>query len=89
MTGHNRHSIGVCYEGGLDEAGHPADTRTDAQRTALRQLLATLRRRYPQARIVGHRDLSPDRNGDGIISRGEWVKHCPCFDATREYADLC
>ena len=72
---HNRHSIGVCYIGGLSEEGRPEDTRTDAQRTALRGLLETLHRRYPHALIVGHRDLDPR-------------KACPCFDAAREYADL-
>ena len=41
---------------------------------------------YPQAKIVGHRDLSPDKNGDGKIDTHEWVKLCPCFDASREYA---
>ena len=29
---HNAHSIGVCYEGGLDIRGQPADTRTEAQK---------------------------------------------------------
>ena len=32
VRGFNRHSIGICYEGGLDENGYPADTRTQAQR---------------------------------------------------------
>ena len=64
---HNRHSIGVCYIGGLSKDGKPADTRTDAQRIALRNLLERLRRRYPDALIVGHRDLDPQ-------------KVCPCFD---------
>ena len=40
---HNKHSIGVCYEGGLDAQGHPADTRTDAQKQALKKLLEELR----------------------------------------------
>ena len=26
--GHNAHSIGICYEGGLDCHGRPADTRS-------------------------------------------------------------
>lgn len=72
---HNRHSIGVCYIGGLSKDGKPADTRTDAQRIALRTLLERLRRRYPDALIVGHRDLDPQ-------------KACPCFNAASEYADL-
>lgn len=72
---HNRHSIGVCYIGGLSKDGKPADNRTDAQRIALRNLLERLRRRYPDALIVGHRDLDPQ-------------KVCPCFDVAKEYHDL-
>ncbi len=30
--------------------------------------------------LLGHRDYSPDLNGDGIIEREEWVKECPGFD---------
>ena len=72
---HNRHSIGVCYIGGLSADGKPEDTRTEAQRTALRKLLEALHRKYPRALIVGHRDLDPQ-------------KACPCFDAAGEYSDL-
>ncbi|MDE6269360.1 MAG: N-acetylmuramoyl-L-alanine amidase, partial [Muribaculaceae bacterium] len=72
--GHNAASLGVCYVGGLDACGQPADTRTAAQRAALDTLLRSLRRRYPQARIRSHRDFA--------------AKACPCFDATSEYARL-
>lgn len=30
--------------------------------------------------FVGHRDLSPDLNGDGIITSNEWTKLCPSMD---------
>ena len=72
---HNAHSVGICYEGGIDIREQAADTRTAAQKLALRQLLEDLHRRYPRALIVGHHDLDPR-------------KDCPCFDAVREYADL-
>ena len=72
---HNRYSIGVCYIGGLSKDDQPTDTRTEAQRLALRRLLEDLHRRYPQALIVGHRDLGPN-------------KDCPCFNAVAEYRDL-
>ncbi|WP_418551445.1 N-acetylmuramoyl-L-alanine amidase [Prevotella sp.] len=65
--GHNSHSIGVCYEGGLDANGKPADTRTDAQRKALKSLIEDLHQRFPKALIVGHHDLNP-------------AKACPCFE---------
>ena len=73
---HNKYSIGVCYEGGLDARGQPADTRTAAQKTTLRQLLTDLHRRYPRAVIVGHHDLNPQ-------------KECPCIkNVAEEYKDL-
>lgn len=45
---HNRHSIGICYEGGLDIRGTPADTRTPAQRASLVALLRELKRIFPK-----------------------------------------
>jgi len=75
VVGHNAHSIGVCYEGGLDALGQKADTRTPEQRQTLRTLLEELHKQFPRALIVGHHDLNPQ-------------KDCPCFDAVSEYADL-
>jgi len=73
--GHNSHSIGICYEGGLDEHWEAADTRTPQQKAALRGMLTELHRQFPKALIVGHRDLNPDRD-------------CPCFDVVEAYKDL-
>lgn len=73
--GHNRHSVGICYEGGLDARGQPADTRTLEQRASLLALLRELKRVFPRALVVGHRDLNPQ-------------KACPCFEAVREYKEL-
>lgn len=83
---YNSHSIGVVYVGGLDKDGNAKDTRTELQKNALLNLLLDLRKLYPKAKISGHRDFSPDKNGDGIISPCEWIKSCPCFDAKHEYA---
>ena len=69
-----RRSVGVCYIGGLDRSGRPADTRTPAQRASLLALLTTLRRAFPRASIHGHHDFAP--------------KACPCFPATSEYSSL-
>lgn len=80
--GYNAHSIGICYEGGLDVRYRPADTRTEWQKHSLRVLIRTLLMDYPGCRVCGHRDLSPDRNGDGRIIPEEWVKECPCFEVT-------
>lgn len=72
--GHNSHSIGICYIGGLDRNGRPADTRTPAQKAALLQLLSDLKKRFPHAIICGHNTFSD--------------KDCPCFDAVGEYRRL-
>lgn len=86
---YNKHSIGICYVGGLDKSGKAADTRTDAQKKALRELIARLVKEYPDIKeILGHRDTSPDLDGDGIVEPNEWIKICPCFDAATEYKDL-
>lgn len=74
-AGHNAHSLGICYEGGLDTAGNPKDTRTRAQKRSLLQLLRTLKQKYPKALIMGHNVFNVH-------------KSCPCFDAAEEYKDL-
>lgn len=77
-------SIGICYEGGLDCHGLAKDTRTEWQKHSLRVLVRALKMDYPKARIVGHRDLSPDVNGNGEMEPMEWTKACPCFEAKNE-----
>jgi N-acetylmuramoyl-L-alanine amidase len=42
--------------------------------------LVELSEKYPAATILGHRDFSPDKDGDGIIEFFEWIKYCPGFD---------
>ena len=84
--GHNQDSIGIAYEGGLDEQGLPADTRTEKQKFSMRALIRTLKKDLSIPRVCGHRDLSPDQNGNGVVEPSEWLKQCPCFDvATDEW----
>lgn len=82
---YNKHSIGICYVGGLDSAGRPADTRTPAQKEAMRRLVGQLMEKYPIVEVIGHRDASPDINGDGRITANEWIKACPCFEVRAEF----
>ena len=74
---YNRCSIGICYEGGLDEDGRPADTLTAEQYQTIRSLLVKLKIMFPQAKILGHRDLP-----------GATPKDCPCFDAAEKFRKL-
>lgn len=70
-VGHNRYSIGICYVGGVAKDGRtPKDTRTEAQRIALRELVATLQCDYPKATVHGHNEFAP--------------KACPSFNVKTE-----
>lgn len=88
VSGHNAHTIGVAYVGGIDKNGAEKDTRNLIQKAELLNLLGDLRRLYPDARICGHRDFSPDKNGNGTVEPFEWIKQCPCFDAKKEFEML-
>lgn len=65
-VGHNAHSIGIAYVGGLDADGRPADTRTPNQRIVLLQLVKDLMEEYSITSIHGHNEFA--------------AKVCPCFD---------
>ena len=89
VQGYNSSSIHVSYIGGIDKT-HPKgiDNTTDAQKATLVKLLTELKRKYPNAKIMGHRDISPDKNHNGIVDPWERIKECPCFDAIVEYSDI-
>jgi N-acetyl-anhydromuramyl-L-alanine amidase AmpD len=72
VQGSNARSIGICQVG--------TDKFTAPQWKTLGELIARLQREYPTAKVCGHRDFSPDLDGDGVIERHEWIKICPGFD---------
>lgn len=72
--GHNAQSVGVCYVGGVDSDMEAKDTRTDEQAVALVELITSLKEQFPEAVVIGHRDVSE--------------KECPSFDAKEEYKYL-
>lgn len=80
VKGWNTGSLAIVYVGGLDKDGKAKDTRTMAQKKAMKDLIAKLAAQHKVTRIVGHRDLSPDKDGDGVVEKHEWLKDCPCFD---------
>lgn len=70
-TGHNAHSIGICYIGGLSSDGKPKDTRTPQQREAMLSLIEQLRKDFPDATLHGHNEFTN--------------KACPCFEVSKEF----
>lgn len=73
--GHNTGTIGIAYIGGLNESRQSSDTRTRAQKDALKALIKELLHTYPTIRkISGHRDYCNTA--------------CPSFDAKAEYQHL-
>lgn len=85
VAGWNGTTVGICLVGGLYPDGSEAvddfeHLFTIEQRNALRVALQFLLAAYPDALVVGHRDLSPDKNKDGKITQSEWLKSCPGFD---------
>lgn len=76
VGGHNARSVGICMVGGAE----PVARYTNAQWGSLKNLVHTLRSMLPGATITGHRELSPDADGDGTVERSEWLKTCPGFD---------
>ncbi|HEX8596619.1 MAG TPA: N-acetylmuramoyl-L-alanine amidase [Pseudomonas sp.] len=83
VRGHNSNSIGICLAGGVNAANQAENNFTAEQFATLEHLLTVLKGRYPNARILGHRDLSPDKNGDGKITPNEFTKQCPSFDVAQ------
>lgn len=84
VKGFNSVTVNIAYTGGMDGV----DNRTDEQKKSLVALLKLLRKCYPDAVIQGHRDFSPDLNGNGKIEKSEWIKMCPSFDAKTEYKGI-
>jgi N-acetylmuramoyl-L-alanine amidase len=70
VQGHNTDSVGICLVGGLNNATFkPENNFTPQQWDALKKLLAGLLKKYPRAKVLGHRDFP------GV------QKACPCFSA--------
>lgn len=72
--GRNMHTIGICYIGGLDADGKPANTMNEAQRAAIdrlcRALVAVLN---CPLEITGHNEHS--------------AKACPSFQVDDEFEE--
>jgi len=65
-AGHNRYSIGLCMIGGLADDNLPSPEYTKAQWSTLNRVISRLEAQYPDAMVIGHRELAN--------------KACPSFD---------
>ncbi len=74
VRGKNKGSIGVCYIGGCDADMNPKDTRNEAQKKSLEELISYLMDSYEDATLHGHNEFSS--------------KACPSFDVKEEYKEL-
>jgi N-acetylmuramoyl-L-alanine amidase len=73
--GYNKKSIGIAYVGGVDKVDYKAkDTRTEAQKEALVDMLEYFKTLFPDAEVFGHNDFSS--------------KACPSFNAKKEYENI-
>ena len=88
VSGHNTGTIGYSYVGGVDKDNKAKDTRTPAQKESMLEWTKIAARIYKLRAVVGHRDLSPDLDMDGVVEPWEWVKQCPCFNVIPEYGHL-
>lgn len=77
VGGQNAGKIGICWLGGLDRATGPSkgvDNRTPQQTEALTKLIRECLKRYPGAKVIGHRDLA--------------ATQCPGFDVQSWWAKV-
>lgn len=92
----NANSVGICLVGGAEREAQytPGQWKSLQQVVAMLLMDYGIPRALPR-RIVGrswpagytfvdgvcgHRDLSPDGNGNGLVEPFEWLKTCPGFD---------
>ncbi|MBQ9187357.1 MAG: N-acetylmuramoyl-L-alanine amidase [Prevotella sp.] len=74
-AGYNSVSRHIVYVGGVDanDRKKTRDTRTEAQKEALRKYVLDFHRRFPTVRIVGHRELNPSKACPSF-NVGSWLK---------------
>ena len=72
-SGYNYSSVSVCLIGGLSEDGKSSENNfTEEQWESFGAVIDTLTNRYPNAKVIGHNDISK--------------KDCPTFNVGEWYA---
>lgn len=92
----NARSVGICLVGGAEREAQYTAAQWKSLQQVVAMLLSdygipcAAPKRVPDKAqplgykviggVCGHRDLSPDGNGNGLIEPFEWTKTCPGFD---------
>jgi len=71
--GFNAHSIGICMVGGVDENNKPENNFAMEQFRTLIDELIVLKEQFPDAEILGHRDLPGVNKDCPCINVGAWI----------------
>lgn len=76
VSGHNTNSVGICLAGGVTEkdVNKAENNFTPQQFESLKALLQDLKKKYPQAKIQGHRDFPGVKKLCPSFDAKEWVK---------------
>jgi len=91
VKGFNSNSVHISYVGGIDAKGSAVDNRTPEQKESLLRAIKdvyeelSVHQEVGHILIRGHRDFSPDKNGNGVVDAWERLKECPCFEVVDEY----
>ena len=94
---YNSTSIHISYIGGVEQNNNrkAKDTRTKEQKKAIQceienalEYIKDNGQDISKIQILGHRDISPDKNLNGRVDSWERIKECPSFDAIPEYSYL-
>jgi N-acetyl-anhydromuramyl-L-alanine amidase AmpD len=71
----NTGNIGVCYVGGMDKDMHkPQDTRNDAQKAAIIEIIKFYQEKYPAIIIRGHNEWPGVTKACPSFSVQDWLK---------------
>lgn len=73
VKGYNSRSLGICLVGGINAKGAPENNFTAEQFNSLKLLLLAQKRTYPNAKIVGHRDLDAGKACPSFLV-ADWLK---------------
>lgn len=87
VSGYNLFSMHIALEGGIDRFGNASNTYDLEQIKELSKIIREILCVDPCANIIGHRDISPDLNGNGVVDDNEFIKMCPSID-TRDFFNL-